>query len=156
MARPTIYSDDLGERIAELIEEGKSLRQIDKLEGMPAASTVHKWLSTKDHPFVERHARARQIQGLTFGDMLIEIVAGVLNGAISPNQGKVAGNKLQWLAERMYPKLYGAKSQIGIAAGPGQGQIAGVLIVTPTELEERWEQRYHQTPMIEGEVSREA
>jgi hypothetical protein len=67
--RPTTYTLELGDLICALMAEGKSLRSICELEGMPHKSTVLLWVVKGDRgeePYVvfsDQYRRAREAQG---------------------------------------------------------------------------------------------
>lgn len=57
--RPSSYTPELAAKICEMIADGKSEREICRIEGMPSASTLWRW--KEEHPeFRNRSARARQ------------------------------------------------------------------------------------------------
>lgn len=108
VGRPSKYSDELAEKICDLIARGLSLRAICISDDMPAMSTVCKWLS-EEQGFSEQYARAREEQADIFADEIIEIA-----DAVEPDSAAVAKAKLQiearkWRAAKMSPKKYGDK-----------------------------------------------
>jgi len=56
--RPSLYSDELAERICDLLSVGHSLRKICERKGMPERRTVLRWLAQHDE-FRHQYARAR-------------------------------------------------------------------------------------------------
>ncbi|WP_448970276.1 terminase small subunit-like protein [Neisseria sp.] len=106
--RPSKYSDEMAEKICELIANGMSLRTVCLQEGMPSAVTVCKWLS-ENQEFSKQYARAREEQAVSFADEIISIA-----DSVEPDSAAVAKAKLQidsrkWLAAKMAPKKYGDK-----------------------------------------------
>ena len=106
--RPTKYSDELAEKICELIASGMSLRTVCSQDGIPSAVTVCKWLSENEE-FSKQYARAREEQAVSFADEIISIA-----DSVEPDSAAVAKAKLQidsrkWLAAKMAPKKYGDK-----------------------------------------------
>jgi hypothetical protein len=64
--RPSSYTEELGDRICELLAEGVSLRQITLMDGMPTWGTVMDWAFEggrgAHHPsFSIKFARAKRI-----------------------------------------------------------------------------------------------
>jgi hypothetical protein len=57
--RPSIFSQEIDDRICELMASGKRLRQICELAEMPAKSTVIGWASENDH-FSDQYRLARE------------------------------------------------------------------------------------------------
>ena len=109
--RPTIYSEELIERICEQISNGKSLRAVCRAKDMPSMSTVMVWLGENDE-FSEQYRKAtEQREDFHFEEMM-EIADKVL-----PESAEVAKAKLQidtrkWVLSRMNPKKYGDKQQM--------------------------------------------
>lgn len=70
--RPTKYSAALAEKICDLIREGRSLRKIAKMPGMPAVDTMRKW---KDmYPdFLALSARARAESAALYAEKAVEV-----------------------------------------------------------------------------------
>ena len=56
--RPSLYSDELAEKIVELIADGYSERQIEAMEGMPSRRTMLRWKEERPE-FCRLSARAR-------------------------------------------------------------------------------------------------
>lgn len=65
--RPSLYSDDLAEKICGLIEEGYSERQIGQMDGMPDVSTISRW-KDENAEFCKRSARAREVSAELYDD----------------------------------------------------------------------------------------
>lgn len=65
--RPTKYSEQLADKIIELIEQGKSERQIGQMDGMPDVSTISRW-KDENAEFCKRSARAREVSAELYDD----------------------------------------------------------------------------------------
>lgn len=108
MGRPSLYSDEIVNRICEWISEGKSLRSFCRIEGNPGFQTVLDWLNDDDKIyFRSKYARAREIQAEVMADELLEIADDT-----KPDQLKLAHDKMkietrQWIAAKLLPKKYG-------------------------------------------------
>jgi hypothetical protein len=59
MGRPTKRTHENAQKICELIIEGRSLRQISAIEGMPKMQTILDWLKA-DPEFLGQYAHARE------------------------------------------------------------------------------------------------
>lgn len=71
MGAPSRYTEELADKICNLIEEGHSERQIAKMPGMPSTVTMRKWKD--DHPdFLARSARARELSAEKFDDKRVQ------------------------------------------------------------------------------------
>lgn len=72
IGRPTIYSQDLIDRICIRLGSGESLRSICRDDDMPAQSLIYLWLNR--HPeFLEQYTRAREEQAETHADEIVDI-----------------------------------------------------------------------------------
>ncbi|GAB2959076.1 hypothetical protein GCM10027048_27870 [Hymenobacter coalescens] len=86
MAGVTTYTQEIADAICERIALGESLRRICQSEGMPAASTVFKWLSDVDG-FSEQYGRAREFQAETMMDEILEISDDATNDFMTITKG---------------------------------------------------------------------
>lgn len=125
MGRPSIYSEETVSLICSLLAEGQSLRKICALETLPHLSTVMRWLfepsDFRDY-FQEQYRRARQMQAEIHADEMVDIADDSSEDEIFTDEGRrlcnkefVARSKLrvetrQWVASRLLPKVYGAKT----------------------------------------------
>lgn len=74
--RPSKYSEELAQKICDLIEQGYSERQIEKMDGMPTRITIRKWKD--DHPsFLSQSARAREISAEWYREQALDIAKSV-------------------------------------------------------------------------------
>jgi len=128
MARALVYTKEKGDRICELLVEGRSLRSICATErGMPSASVVCRWLG-EDEAFRRQYARAREAQADALVDETLDIVDDARNDwmEVHSKAGESLGYKLngeaisrsklrveqrRWLAARLAPKKYGDKAE---------------------------------------------
>ena len=105
--RPSIYSRDLAAKICERIAQGLSLRQVCDTAGMPAKTTVMRWLADdRRSAFRDQYARAREAQADTFADEIVEI-------ADTEDDAKKARNRIdarKWVASKLRPKVYGDRT----------------------------------------------
>ena len=111
LGRPSLYSEDLADRICREIIKGRSVRNIADDEGMPALSQIYRWL-TEHADFQDNYARAREIQG----DVLAgEIQAIADDESIPPESRRVRIDARKWLAGKLRPKVYGDKQQVELS-----------------------------------------
>lgn len=72
MGRPSKYTEELAQKICDLIREGKSERQICKMPNMPTAMTLRRW--KEGNPgFCAQSARAREESAEKFNDELLDL-----------------------------------------------------------------------------------
>ncbi|MGA1580302.1 MAG: hypothetical protein ACO35B_06450 [Luminiphilus sp.] len=68
IGRPTLYSEEVAQRICDELSEGKTLIAITSAPDMPDWRTVYRWMADNRHfvggvPFREASARAREEEG---------------------------------------------------------------------------------------------
>jgi hypothetical protein len=103
--RPSIYTQELADRICERLASGESLRAICLDDGMPDGKTVRNWLSDKPD-FVLQYARAREDQAEAHADRIIEIAD---DADIDPHHKRIMVDARKWVASKLKPKRYGDK-----------------------------------------------
>lgn len=126
MARPSDYTEQLAENICTLIAEGQSIREISALDGMPAVSTIMRWVGTHKE-FQEQYACARELQAEHYVQEILEIsdnctddveVIMTQNGEDHRiKQSAIQRARLQvdsrkWIASKLAPKKYGDRQQV--------------------------------------------
>src|SRR5277367_5306879 len=77
--RKSLYTDELADLICERIANGESLRAICGEDGMPAQSSVFKWL-IEHADFAEKYAHARVAQADVLFDELLHIADTPVKG----------------------------------------------------------------------------
>jgi hypothetical protein len=125
------FTQDIFDAICERIADGESLRDICKDEGMPARSTVFKWLS-QSAELADQYAHAREAQADAIFDEILSIaddgrndwmerhgegdVGWATNGEhIQRSRARIDARK--WMAGKLRPKVYGDKVEL---SGPGE------------------------------------
>lgn len=123
--RQSTYTDEVADRICELITDGYTLRQIsEKFPELPYKRTVLGWLREDKHPnFCEKYARARELRAEAMADEIEEISDNGRNdwyerdGATLPDHEHINRSRLRvdtrkWLMSKMLPKKYGDKIDV--------------------------------------------
>lgn len=120
------FSQETADIICERIAAGESVRTICADEGMPACSTVFKWLS-ENEAFSEQYARARETQADTIFDEILEIADDARNDWMERRGEEDAGwvangehiqrsrlriDARKWMAGKLRPKKYGEKLEL--------------------------------------------
>lgn len=72
--RPTLYTENIAERILAELSEGRALADVCRDPGMPSDATVRQWASENREGFAARYDRARQIGYDAMADEILEIV----------------------------------------------------------------------------------
>lgn len=141
IGRPTIYSEELADRICDAISSGLSIRAFLRDESFPAMSTIFKWLQEKP-AFSEQYRIAREIQAEVLADELIEIADDGTNDYVEVQRkngvvvlgdhehiqrSKLRVETRMWTAAKLLPKKYGDKIQQELS-----GKDGGPLVIIST------------------------
>lgn len=123
--RPSIYTEELANKICERMARGEPIVQICKDEDMPNNDTIYSWVlenkgADKDgkNGFSDKYRLGREAQAeflfeelLTISDRSDEIVEGadrMIAGALAANQ-KLKVETRKWVISKILPKKYGDK-----------------------------------------------
>ena len=114
VGRPSAYSPEVTARICAQIADGKSLRTIAKMEGIPSLTTIFEWLGAKPE-FAEQYARAKEAQADAMTEDMLEIAdtppqmgeRGIDSADVADKRLRIDTRK--WLASKLKPKKYGDK-----------------------------------------------
>jgi hypothetical protein len=129
--RPTRYSDQIADRICQLITDGYTLRQIgNEFPELPHKRTVLGWLAEpNDYPtFSQRYARAREARAEAMADEIEEIsddgrndwyereIAGGRTITV-PDQEHIQRSRLRvdtrkWLMSKLLARKYGDRLDV--------------------------------------------
>lgn len=121
------FSDELFKQVCEHLADGKSLRQIAAIEGMPSPTSVVNWLNgDKTGELIAQYTRARELQAEKYAEEIVsisdekeveavycgdEITLKLDSAAVNRNRLRVEARK--WVASKLLPKKYGDKVAIG-------------------------------------------
>jgi hypothetical protein len=117
-----LYTAELAETILEQLMEGRTLPDVCRDDGMPAAETVRRWVLDDREGFAARYLRARRIGTVAIASQAFEIAADAL-GAWSTHRGKGGGAEVTpdlehiarslvriearcWLLASFLPRIY--------------------------------------------------
>lgn len=133
--RPSIYNDVLAAEICVLISEGKSLRQIAAMDGMPCYQAILEWARDNRGRFGAQYARAREDQADWYADRILEISEQAIQNPKDSNAYRVAGDLMKWACAVRRPRIYSERQQVEHSGGvdvsftiaglPGSPRIAG-------------------------------
>lgn len=143
MGRPSLFTDDLFSAILERVAEGDSLRAICRDDGMPAASTVLRWIAG-NADLQRTYALATDVRANLIFDEVLEIADDARGdwvekvGRNSESQGtvfdaehvrrsalRIEGRK--WTLARMAPKKYGDRVDLNHGAQDSLGDFLAAL-----------------------------
>jgi len=112
--RPPLYSKDLAAEICALMitrkEDGNpmSLRDICKLDGMPAEGTVYRWIG-ENPDFGEMYAHAREERS----HLMAEDTIHIADTEPDPHKARVRIDARKWYAAKLNRKDYGDSLDLG-------------------------------------------
>lgn len=116
MGRPSTYSEEITDRICNLMTGGMSLRKICMQDDFPDAATVYRWLD-KYEQFRDKYARAREA---ATEDMLEEILEIADSTEIDPNDKRVRIDTRKWAMGKLKPKKYGERQIVDVGNKEGE------------------------------------
>lgn len=112
---PVKYSPEVAVEILEAVAEGKTLVEIETLEGMPSRKSIYKWLTVYPK-FFDAFERAKEISALSFEEKSLAI-AEKLEMANDFTAAKVtamnyAMQQYRWSAARRDKVRYGQQTTV--------------------------------------------
>lgn len=122
--RPKAITPEIANRICELLANGRSLRKIAAMPGMPARSTIEREIITNE-AFSGQYRRARAAAGDFWADRVTEIGEDVLHGKHDPQAARVASANFMWAAAKLNPKVYGDNQHIDVNANVSHSAAEG-------------------------------
>lgn len=108
MGRPSIYTEDLADRVLTQIEAGHSLRKIAEMDGMPQASTIMRWCRVQEG-FSEQYARACASRAELYAEDIVAISDDMSIGA---DHKRLQMDARKWTASKLLPKKYGEQLEV--------------------------------------------
>lgn len=97
--RPTDYSKELSDTICEKLALGQSMAKISKQEGMPAITTLFRWLREKDD-FRQSYEKAKDECTDYLAEQLLDIADDGTNDYMAEKEAE-SGGKLKLHAENI-------------------------------------------------------
>lgn len=135
IGRPSIYTQELADKICSELAMGKSIRTVMSEEGMPSVATIFNWFRTKPE-FLEQYTRAKEESADWMADEILDIADNGANDWMERNYGEhetwvTNGEALQrsklrvdtrkFLMAKMKPKRYGEKIDVTSGGEPIKG-----------------------------------
>ena len=117
MARPSIYSEKLVDRMLEEIASGRSVIGMCREEDWtPNAETWYRWLY-KIEGLSNRYAQAKSVQSEREADIILDIADNATNTDYQVARLRVDARK--WIASKLLPNKYGERTQIDHSSTDG-------------------------------------
>lgn len=128
MARPIVYTAEIGLQIAERISNGEPVKSLCKDETMPSVGIFYKWLNVHSE-FQELYARSKEEQIESLVEDMLSIADDGTNdwNEVFDKDGQSQGWRLnaehvqrsrvridtrKWLASKLKPKKYGDRQTV--------------------------------------------
>lgn len=134
--RPTILNKELGEEICSKIAEGYTLRQLEKLEGMPCKAIILRWAVSNNEEikwFVDQYEKALATRAEVWAEEILDISDDGSNDWLerenkdgstfeAVNHEHIQRSRLRvdarkWLLSKALPKKYGDKQEVKLDGG---------------------------------------
>ena len=110
MARPSIYTKELEERMLEEIASGRSVISMCREEKWtPNADTWYRWMYKIDG-LSDRYTRAKSISSEFHADQILSIADEATNQNFQVARLQIDSRK--WVASKLTPHKYGDKTSI--------------------------------------------
>lgn len=138
MPTPYVYNSELASKITGLIAQGKSVRSICRMEGMPDPSTIYYWILHYPE-FKELYLKAKEDQADALAEDMLDIADDGTNdwmaqraadGSITlvADKEHIQRSRLRidtrkWLASKLKAKKYGDSAMVKMADADGNKLI---------------------------------
>lgn len=106
MARPSSFTQEIADKICDMLALDNSLASICEPEDMPSTTTVYRWKAVNDQ-FRDDYTRARTDQGHTAADTVGDIRRKILSGELDWQTGKAAADLAKWDASKRAARDFG-------------------------------------------------
>ena len=114
--RPSLYTEEIAQRIIDGLMDGLSLIKICEQNGIPSRRTVLYWWDANPD-FCAKCARARILQADLMDDKIIDLIDQATPESAPADRVKLAA--LTWRASKLAPKKYGNKLDLAHADPDG-------------------------------------
>ena len=117
VGRPSIYTQELADKICEQIALGNSIRKVCESDDMPGLSSIFKWIR-ENKEFAQQYARATGERTEAQHEDLLELGDEAIKHAYKADPKaagavvqavKLKADNLKWSMSKMVPKKYGDK-----------------------------------------------
>ena len=132
--RPSIYSQELADKIFELMVEGHDMQAICEMEGMPSRATVLRWQTSRPE-FDAQCARAREALADFELYRLKQLAESCDENNVNATRVKL--NHFQWRLMKIAPRLYGDRTRTEVTGDNGGPiKVESKQTIDPRDLSE--------------------
>lgn len=126
------YTPEIGDKIADLIGDDKTLEEITKAVGI-STPLLYKWLQNEED-MLQKYTKAKVVQAKCIENQIQEVMAELRAGILAPDAARVIINSLQWRAARKDPRAYGDKT---ILSNDPDNPVGGLALRLDTAITQR-------------------
>jgi hypothetical protein len=135
--RPRIeYAPALAEQVLDLIIDGRTLKEIEAMPGMPSRSMILKW-KREHEDFAALYDGAMDLRADGIVDDIEGITRGMIAGTINSGDGREIVKSLQWIAGARAPRRYGQKERSEVNVNTDQSNHIHLSVSETNEWIER-------------------
>ena len=117
LGRPSIYTDELADKMLEEIASGRSvIGMCREEEWTPNADTWYRWLY-KIEGLSDRYTRAKAFQSEREADIILDIADNATNQDYQVARLRVDARK--WIASKLLPNKYGDRQSVDHSSTDG-------------------------------------
>lgn len=140
------YSDELADTVCELIANGTSFKELDKIDGIPDSSTIIRWaFRNEGGTFSEKYNEAQKtriyrlahetlnIADDSQGDQTCDDYGNVKQDHEYVNRSKLRIDTRKWLASKLLHNIFGEKLEV---VGKGDTAIVPTVNINVKKIEE--------------------
>jgi hypothetical protein len=149
--RPSVYREDVAERILTQIAAGKSLPTICRAPGMPKVETIGTWIWRNHEGFADRYFHAFCARCSVMAQEAVDIVDEAVGGDMAAQScAKNRADMRKWLLSRLIPDRFG--DRLALAGGASASPIVHLYLPErPSRLIEG-----HATTVVHSDESAES
>jgi hypothetical protein len=135
--RPSTFSQEIADRICDLMVDGKDMQEICKMDDMPSRATVLRWQN--QHPeFDAQCVRAREALAEFELQKLKELADNCTEKNV--NSTRVKLNHFQWRVMKIAPRVYGERTRTEVSGADGgpikmQAEVIDASTLEPDQRE---------------------
>ena len=118
MPRLSEYTEEMADKICDLVAGGSNLTKIGQMDDMPCRDTIYKWKRVNE-AFADNYTRARDTRADARADRIDGIIDKVESDELPPDRARVMIDAIKWMAGKEAPKRYGDKVEVEVGGNLG-------------------------------------
>lgn len=111
MPRLSEYTEEMADKICDLVAGGSNLTKIGQMDDMPCRDTIYKW-KRENEAFADNYTRARDTRADARADRIDGIIDKVESDELPSDRARVMIDAIKWMAGKEAPKRYGDKVEV--------------------------------------------